>query len=203
MRFEKFLARIFIAKHGLSQLLENIESQLTESSQDNMELIRDKLHFTTLVHEFNKDPKLVEKCELMLLVRHVNLRFRGTIGISNWIVNIAVRPMAEKLADQGILFLVNSMWCHYFETNDPEADVLWSKYLLKAPKVMYRYLYERAKETKNIEMLERLYEKLSEHESLKPIHRQDVAALLIKLYGKLLYPIVMLQPKNFFFNAKT
>jgi len=154
MRFQKYLCRASLAEYGIEKCLEDFESKITDSKKDNIMVVNNALHFTSYVAEFKKNPSVIEK----------------------------LRPAAEKLAEQQIYLPINIIWSCYFESNDAKADEIWSKHLSTAQWIVFRYLLQQSKSENNVNLMERLNEKLWTSEALSKKAKLTALATLVELY---------------------
>lgn len=63
LRFNKYLCRAEMKQLGLKKFLDNLELKLETSTENHLDIIRDGIHFSSLIEEFKKDPSAIDRCK--------------------------------------------------------------------------------------------------------------------------------------------
>jgi leucine-rich PPR motif-containing protein, mitochondrial len=87
----------------------------------------------------------------------------GAAGILEQMPEMCDRfeQIAEKYAERGVLAPMNILWAHHFITkNDVEAQRIYDKYLVEAPRLMFQRIVQQAREKNDEQLIHRLVDLL-------------------------------------------
>ncbi|KAF7988527.1 hypothetical protein HCN44_001100 [Aphidius gifuensis] len=115
-----------------------IENNNFEVCNDDVRSAEKNIHFGELTHGLLCDPSAVGDFEL-------------------W---------AKKLADKGITRAMQSLWNYHFINKSPEADELWTNYMMNNKSPLIRPIIDFAIQNKDVMLIKRLVQKLDNHPQL-------------------------------------
>uniref|UniRef100_A0A336KJE1 CSON011718 protein n=1 Tax=Culicoides sonorensis TaxID=179676 RepID=A0A336KJE1_CULSO len=172
------LPRIFrfylnkIANSGDVQTLEEIGSKLTPELKKTLSFDNRFCHASIVA---GNGEKYLEKLENELAgvknagdLKAVAEKFPrgGAIGILERHPELVERfeKLAENYAKQQFIAPLNILWSHLFcaGTNEAKAEEIWQKYLKNEPRLMFQKVMHDAREKNDIELSQKLIEKLKE-----------------------------------------
>ena len=92
--------------------------------------------------------------------------------------------MALNYAARGVIGPVNVLWMHYFVSGkDDAADVLWNKYLIGSPRVMFQHVLLKARSEKDENIAKKLIKVLKDN----PVSERaqgNICSCIIDILGK-------------------
>ncbi|XP_015588868.1 leucine-rich PPR motif-containing protein, mitochondrial isoform X2 [Cephus cinctus] len=93
------------------------------------------------------------------------------------------KPYAEKLAEHGFIVPMNILWCYYFLNSNPNAEEIWSKYLVNSEKLFTKLILYTVDKNNDIELLKELVKKVQES-NMSLQNRANAYNDMISLYNK-------------------